>query len=242
LSKAHNLNGRRSQEAVPHILVVDDEEDILELLEYNLSKEGFRVSVARDGIEALSSTHAERPDLIILDIMMPRMDGIEFCHAIRGHASLRTIPILMLTAMSEEEDHVRGLDIGADIYLSKPISLPVLVSQTRALLRSRERSETPPDRIRIHNLEIDRDRFRVFKTTGTAEEEIRLPRKEFELLYCLASRPGIAFSRQDLLDQVWGTDVYVVDRTVDVHVRKIREKIGDDYIETIKGIGYRFRD
>jgi two-component system alkaline phosphatase synthesis response regulator PhoP len=229
-------------ERTPHVLVVDDEDDILDLLHYNLSKEGFRVSMARDGVEALASAESDRPDVIILDIMMPRMDGIEFCRSVRRHASLRTVPVLMLTARSEEEDHVRGLDVGADIYLSKPISLPVLISQTRALLRSRDRSETPPDRIQIHDLEVDRDRFRVFRRRGGAEEEIRLPRKEFELLFFLASRPGIAFSRQDLLDQVWGTDVYVVDRTVDVHVRKIREKIGDDYIETIKGVGYRFRD
>ena len=231
-----------SSEGSPHILVVDDEDDILDLLSYNLSKEGFRISVARDGVEALTAAEADKPDLIVLDIMMPRMDGIEFCRIIRKHASLRMTPVLMLTARSEEEDHVRGLDVGADIYLSKPISLPVLISQTRALLRSRDRSETPPDRIQIHDLEIDRDRFRVFRSGGADEEEIRLPRKEFELLYFLASRPGIAFSRQDLLDQVWGTDVYVVDRTVDVHVRKIREKIGGDYIETIKGVGYRFRD
>lgn len=242
LKKSQDLNGKTTRDTVHHVLVVDDEDDILELLEYNLSKEGFRVSVARDGVEALNVAQADRPDLVILDIMMPRMDGIECCDTLRGHATLRTIPVMMLTARSEEEDHVRGLDVGADIYLSKPISLPVLMSQTKALLRSRDRSESPPNRIRIHDLEIDRDRFRVFRRTGAEEEEIRLPRKEFELLFHLASRPGIAFSRQELLDHVWGMDVYVVDRTVDVHVRKIREKIGDDYIETIKGVGYRFRD
>ncbi len=237
-----NSNGGTQTEKGAHILVVDDEDDILDLLKYNLEKEGFEVSVARDGVEALSLAEAVRPDLIILDIMMPRMDGIEACAAIRKHAVLRTVPVLMLTAMSEEEDHVKGLDVGADIYLNKPISLPVLISQTRALLRSQERSESPPDRITIYDLEIDRDRFRVFRKADGADEEIRLPRKEFELLYYLASRPGIAFSRQDLLDHVWGTDVFVVDRTVDVHVKKIREKIGGDYIETIKGVGYRFRD
>ncbi|NNE47950.1 MAG: response regulator transcription factor [Rhodothermales bacterium] len=226
----------------PHILVVDDEDDIVELLEYNLASEGYRVSVARDGIEAMKKAQQDRPDLIILDVLMPRMGGIEFCDAIRQDARLRTIPILMLTAMSEEEDHVRGLEVGADIYLTKPISLPVLVSQTKALLRSSERIEDPPDRIQIHDLDIDRDRYRVFRNTNEGVEEIRLPRKEFELLFALASRPGIAYTRQDLLDLVWGTDVLVVDRTVDVHVRKIREKIGDDYIETIKGVGYRFKD
>jgi two-component system alkaline phosphatase synthesis response regulator PhoP len=226
----------------PHVLVVDDEDDIVDLLRYNLSKEGYRVSIARDGIEAMTSVQEDRPDLIILDIMMPRMNGIEFCDAIRKDALLRTIPIMMLTAMSDEEDHVKGLEIGADIYLAKPISVPILISQTKALLRSSERIETPPDLIRIHDLDIDRDRFRVFRNTTDSVDEIRLPRKEFELLFAMACRPGIALSRKELLDLVWGTDVYVVDRTVDVHVRKIREKIGDDYIETIKGVGYRFKD
>ncbi len=226
----------------PHVLVVDDEDDIVDLLQYNLSKEGYRVSVARDGVEAMTSTQEDRPDLIILDIMMPRMNGIEFCDAVRKDALLRSIPIMMLTAMSDEEDHVKGLEIGADIYLAKPISVPILISQTKALLRSSERIETPPDLIRIHDLDIDRDRFRVFRATADSVDEIRLPRKEFELLFALASRPGIALSRKELLDLVWGTDVYVVDRTVDVHVRKIREKIGDEYIETIKGVGYRFKD
>lgn len=225
-----------------HVLVVDDEDDIVDLLQYNLSKEGYRVSVARDGVEAMTSTQEDRPDLIILDIMMPRMNGIEFCDAVRKDALLRSIPIMMLTAMSDEEDHVKGLEIGADIYLAKPISVPILISQTKALLRSSERIETPPDLIRIHDLDIDRDRFRVFRATADSVDEIRLPRKEFELLFALASRPGIALSRKELLDLVWGTDVYVVDRTVDVHVRKIREKIGDEYIETIKGVGYRFKD
>jgi len=225
-----------------HVLVVEDEDDIVDLLQYNLSKEGYRVSVARDGVEAMTSTQEDRPDLIILDIMMPRMNGIEFCDAVRKDALLRSIPIMMLTAMSDEEDHVKGLEIGADIYLAKPISVPILISQTKALLRSSERIETPPDLIRIHDLDIDRDRFRVFRATADSVDEIRLPRKEFELLFALASRPGIALSRKELLDLVWGTDVYVVDRTVDVHVRKIREKIGDEYIETIKGVGYRFKD
>jgi two-component system alkaline phosphatase synthesis response regulator PhoP len=229
-------------DAAPHVLVVDDEDDIVDLLRYNLSKEGYRVSVARDGVEAMTSAQENRPDLIILDIMMPRMNGIDVCDAIRKDVLLRTIPIMMLTAMSEEEDHVKGLESGADIYLAKPISVPILISQTKALLRSSERSEAPPDLIRIHDLDIDRDRFRVFRSTADSVDEIRLPRKEFELLFALASRPGIALSRKELLDLVWGTDVYVVDRTVDVHVRKIREKIGEDYIETIKGVGYRFKD
>lgn len=224
------------------ILVVDDEDDILDLLDYNLRNEGYQVELARDGIEALEKAQVDTPDVIILDVMMPRMDGIEFCRTLRSHAVLRSVPVLMLTAKSEEEDHVIGLDVGADIYLTKPISLPVLLSQTNALIRSRDRSDTPPEKLSVHDLEIDRDRFRVYRMQGGEAEEFRLPRKEFELLYFLASKPGIVFSRSDLLDTVWGTDVYVVDRTVDVHVRKIREKIGSEYIQTVKGVGYRFKE
>ena len=234
--------GRGPADSAGHVLVVDDEDDILDLLDYNLRKEGYEVDLARDGIEALAKTQSRTPDVIILDVMMPRMDGIEFCRAVRGHAVLRSVPILMLTARSDEHDHVTGLDVGADIYLTKPISLPVLLSQTKALLRSRTLSENPPDRLTVHDLEIDKDRFRVFKHAEVGVQEIRLPRKEFELLYFLASRPGMVFGRAELLDTVWGTDVYVVDRTVDVHVRKIREKIGSDYIETVKGVGYRFKE
>ena len=226
----------------PKVLVVDDEDDILDLLQYNLEREGFEVVLARDGTEALSVAEAEMPDLIILDIMMPRMDGIEVCRRIRQDAQLRTIPILMLTALSGEDDHVKGLDVGADIYLSKPLSIPVLVSQSKALLRGARRYEEPPDLLRVHDLEVDRDRYLVFKGTGEEREELRLPRKEFELLYFLASHPGKVFSRQELLDHVWGRDVYVVDRTVDVHVRKIREKLGSEYIETVKGVGYKFME
>ncbi len=238
-----NVNRSASTpQARGRILVVDDEDDILDLLDYNLRKEGYHVDLARDGIEALEKAQADSPDVIILDVMMPRMDGIEFCRTIRSHAVLRSVPILMLTAKSEEEDHVAGLDVGADIYLTKPISLPVLLSQTNALLRSRDRSENPPEKLSVHDLEIDRDRFRVLKIQNGESEEYRLPRKEFELLYFLASKPGIVFSRTELLDTVWGTDVYVVDRTVDVHVRKIREKIGSEYIQTVKGVGYRFKE
>ncbi|NBC15955.1 MAG: response regulator [Bacteroidetes bacterium] len=232
-----------SQPDIPHkVLVVDDEDDILDLLQYNLEREGFEVVLARDGVEALSKAEDEKPDLIILDIMMPRMDGIEVCRRLRQDAQLRTIPILMLTALSGEEEHVEGLDVGADIYLSKPISIPVLVSQSKALLRGVRRYEEPPDLLRVHDLEVDRDRYLVFRERDDEREEMRFPRKEFELLYFLASHPGKVFSRQELLDHVWGRDVYVVDRTVDVHVRKIREKLGSEYIETVKGVGYKFME
>lgn len=224
----------------PLILIVDDEDDILDLVKYNIEKEGFDTLTARDGAEAVDIAAKQRPDLIILDIMMPRMDGIEASRRLREHAQLRSTPILMLTAKSEEEDHVAGLEEGGDIYLTKPISIPILISQVKALLRGSSRYETQPDVLRILDLEIDRDRYVVRK--GDDDTGTRLARKEFDLLYFFASRPGKVFSRQELLDRVWGRDVYVVDRTIDVHVRKIREKIGQDYIETIKGVGYRFRD
>ncbi len=227
-------------EAQAKILVVDDEDDILDLMEYNLHRAGFEVVLARDGVEGLRKAEAEAPSLIVLDILMPNMDGIEVCRRLRQSAHLRQIPILMLTALSSDEDHVRGLDVGADIYLSKPISVPVLLSQIKALLRTQRRTEEPPDLLRIHDLEIDRDRYLVFR--GSDKEELRFPRKEFELLYFLASHPGKVFTRQELLDHVWGRDVYVVDRTVDVHVRKIREKLSNIYIETVKGVGYKFME
>jgi two-component system alkaline phosphatase synthesis response regulator PhoP len=229
------------EERSPFILIVDDEDDILSLLRYNFTAVGLRTGVARDGIEALSIAEGDPPDLVVLDIMMPRMDGIETCRAFRQHAVLRKTPILMLTAMPGEEKQIEGLDVGADIYLSKPISIPVLISQVRALLRTASREEATPDILTIRGLRIDRDRYRVF-LSEEEEEELRFPRKEFELLFFLAAHPGKVFSRQELLDNIWGTDVYVVDRTVDVHIRKIREKIGDHYIETVKGVGYRFTE
>ena len=226
----------------PTVLVVDDEEDLLSLLEYNLKQETFQVKLARDGVEAIEKAREHEPDLIILDIMMPKMDGIEVCQKLRKDAHLRTIPIMMLTARTEEDDQVEGLDVGADIYLGKPVSVSVIVSQAKALLRSARRYDHPPDQIEIHNLRIDRDRYLVYQEDEGEETEMRLPRKEFELLYFLASHPGKVFSRQEILDEVWGRDVYVVDRTVDVHIRKIREKIGSEHIETVKGVGYRFKE
>lgn len=224
------------------MLLVDDEEDILELLHYNLQNEGFEVSRAHDGVEALEQAESLDPDLIVLDIMMPNMNGLEVCRRLRRHAHLRTIPILMLTALSDEEDHVKGLDVGADIYLPKPISVPVFVSQVKALVRGARRSETPPNLLTVHDLEVDRDRYLVYRQEGGERLSLRFPRKEFELLHFLASHPGKVFTRQELLDQVWGPDVYVVDRTVDVHIRKIREKLGSAYVETVKGVGYKFRE
>ncbi|MEZ4702239.1 MAG: response regulator transcription factor [Rhodothermales bacterium] len=223
------------------ILVVDDEEDLLELLQYNLEKEGFRVLLAPNGLEGIDVARREKPDLIVLDIMMPGLDGIEVCRRLRSDALLRNTPILMLTARTEEEAQVQSLDIGADIYLPKPVSIPVLISQIKALVRTAHRTEKQPAFLSLDDLEIDRDRYLVFQKSNGETIEHRLPRKEFELLYFLASYPGKVFSRQDVLDKVWGHDVYVVDRTVDVHIRKIREKLGNDIIETVKGIGYKFK-
>lgn len=238
------LSEKESHTAPPDgahtILIVDDEDDIIELLQYNLSKEGYETASATNGIEGIELARKIKPSLIILDIMMPGMDGIEVCKRLRQDAHLMHTPVLMLTARTEEEIQVQGLDVGADIYFSKPISIPVLFSQIRALLRGANRSDSKPQILTIHDLEVDRDRYLVYQTQAGGKQEIRLPRKEFELLYFIASHPGKVFSRQELLDQVWGHDVYVVDRTVDVHVRKIREKLGNDYIETVKGVGYKF--
>jgi two-component system alkaline phosphatase synthesis response regulator PhoP len=225
------------------ILLVDDEEDLLDLLSYALQREGFDVLTAQDGVEALRIARAERPDLIVLDIMMPKMDGLETCQRLREDANLRLTPILMLTARSEERDEILGLDAGADDYLTKPTSPNLLVSHVRALLRRSERTEAATTtQLRVHDLVIDRDRYLVTRVADGEEETFRLPRKEFELLYFLASHPGKVFTREELLNQVWGPDVYVVDRTVDVHVRKIREKIGSEYIETVKGVGYKLNE
>ena len=225
----------------PCVLVVDDEPDLVELLQYALETEGFTVLTATDGVAGLSLAEAERPDLIVVDIMMPRMDGIALTEQIRERAALRLTPILMLTARTDERDEIAGLEAGADDYLPKPVSPKRLVSRVKALLRRVEREEeATTTQIRVHDLVVDRDRYVVERPASG--ETFRLPRKEFELLFFLASHPGRVFERDELLSAVWGADVVVVDRTVDVHVRKIREKIGSDYIETVKGVGYRLAE
>ncbi len=216
------------------ILLVDDEADILELLEYNLEQEGFEVVKAMDGEEAVALAKKEKPDLVLLDIMMPRMDGIEACRQIRALPGLESVYVIFLTARSEEYSELAGFDVGADDYISKPIKPRVLLSRIHAVLR-RDSSTALSPVVRVRDLEIIRDEYVVKK----AGEPLTLPRKEFELLFFLASRSGKVFSREKLLENVWG-DVFVVDRTVDVHVRKLREKIGDHYIKTIKGVGYKF--
>lgn len=219
------------------ILVVDDEQDLLEIISYNLKKEGYNVIVAENGRAGLELAKEHKPDLILLDIMMPVLDGIQVCKMIKEDIHLKKIPVVFLTARAEEEMEVKGLDSGADDFLPKPISNKKLISRVRTVFRRFEEAEQEENSLAVHDMLIDRDRYLVQK----GEEQITLPKKEFELLYFLASRKGKVLNRQTLLNEIWGNNVYVVDRTVDVHVRKIREKIGDDYIETVKGVGYRFK-
>jgi two-component system alkaline phosphatase synthesis response regulator PhoP len=218
------------------ILVVDDESDILELLKYNLSKEGYDVKTALDGIKGVEVAKGFKPDLIILDIMMPKQDGVETCRQIREVPDLANAFIIFLTARSEEYSEVAAFDMGADDYITKPIKPRALVSRINSLFRRDSKKNKESASIGIKGLEIDRSSY----TVKLNDEIINLPKKEFELLYFLAQNTGKVFSRDELLQNIWGTDVYVLARTVDVHIRKVREKIGDDYIVTVKGVGYKF--
>lgn len=220
------------------ILVVDDEQDLLDLIEYNLKKEGYGVFKAENGQDGIKMAREHSPSLVLLDIMMPKMDGLEVCSQMRADAELKHIPIIFLTARGDEKTEVEGLDKGADDYITKPISTTKLISRIKAVLRRFSETEEEVQKLVVHDLEIDKDRYVV--TRG--KEEFQLPRKEFELLYYLASRKGKVRDRQTLLNKVWGDNIYVVDRTVDVHVRKIREKLGEHYIETVKGVGYKFKE
>jgi two-component system alkaline phosphatase synthesis response regulator PhoP len=218
------------------ILVVDDESDILELLKYNLAKEGYDVKVASDGVKGLDIAKSFIPDLIILDIMMPKQDGVETCRQIREVPELNNVFVIFLTARSEEYSEVAAFDMGADDYITKPIKPRALVSRINALFRRESKKKKESHKIVIEDLEIDRTSY----TVKLGEDRINLPKKEFELLFFLAQNPGKVFSRDELLQNIWGTDVYVLARTVDVHIRKVREKIGDSYISTVKGVGYKF--
>ncbi len=218
------------------VLVVDDEPDILELLEYNLLKEGYEVQTARDGRTAVDKAASFLPEVILLDIMMPHMDGVETCRLLRDNADLSGTYILFLTARSEEYSEIAAFQQGADDYILKPIKPRALMSRIGAFFRREEEKGNEEDRIDVRDLAIDKISYTV-KKEG---REISFPKKEFELLYFLAKNPGKVFSRDNLLKRVWGTDVSVVARTVDVHIRKIREKIGEGYIKTIKGVGYKF--
>lgn len=220
------------------ILVVDDEKDLLDLIEYNLKKEGFAVLKAENGEEGIEKAKEHKPDLVLMDIMMPKMDGMEAVETMRADEDLKSIPIIFLTARSDEKTEVEGLDKGGDDYITKPISTTKLISRIKAVMRRFDETTEDVNRLDVHDLSIDKDRYIVKR----GDEEFQLPRKEFELLYYLASRKGKVRDRQTLLNKVWGDNIYVVDRTVDVHVRKIREKLGDHYIETVKGVGYRFKE
>jgi len=219
------------------ILIVDDEKDILELLEYNLVKEGFAVMKAPDGEAALVIARTNVFDLILLDIMMPKLDGIETCRRLREIPDCKNTYIVFLTARAEEYSELAGFDAGADDYIAKPIKPRVLLSRIKAILRRGLESPEPSKAsLKVGELEIIRDEYVVYKN-GVP---INLPRKEFELLYFLASKPGKVYPREVLLERIWGSDVLVVDRTIDVHIRKLREKLGENCIQTIKGVGYKF--
>lgn len=217
------------------ILIVDDEEDILELLDYNLSKEGFHVFRANNGKDGVDIAGKEKPDIILLDIMMPVMDGIQACQEIRKIEDLKDAYIIFLTARVEEYSEIAGFSAGADDYISKPIKPGALVSRIQTVLKRQQKSDDS-DELNFEDLKIDRKSFEV----TYKENKVHFARKEFELLYLLAGNPGKVYSRNDILDNIWGNDVYVGDRTIDVHIRKIREKVGSKIIKTVKGVGYKF--
>lgn len=218
------------------VLVVDDEPDILELLQYNFSKEGYEVQTVDDGLKALDAVKSFEPQLILLDIMMPYMDGVETCRRIRELPQGKDVYIIFLTARSEEYSEVAAFDVGADDFITKPIKPRALMSRVAALFRRGTNTAKDTDRIISGDLIIDRSSYTVTRS----DESMTLPKKEFELLSFLAQNPNKVFSRDDLLHNIWGTDVYVLARTVDVHIRKVREKIGEGYIQTVKGVGYKF--
>lgn len=220
------------------ILLVDDEEDILEFLSYNLRKEGYTVFTANNGQDGIALAKANTPHLIILDVMMPGMDGMETCHLLRQEKSLEGAVIIFLTARSEDYSQIAGFDAGADDYVSKPVRPKVLISRIKALLRRTKPVVETGHLTSVSNLVIDREKYLVFKDG----KSITLPRKEFELLALLASKPNKVFSREEIYDKIWGDNVIVGDRTIDVHIRKLREKIEMDNIRTVKGIGYKFEE
>ena len=218
------------------ILLVDDEQDILEIVGYNLSQEGYKIVTASNGKEAISVAKKERPQLIIMDVMMPEMDGMEACENIRKIPELQNTIITFLTARSEDYSQVAGFDAGADDYITKPIKPKLLVSKVKALLRRLKEETVVNDTINVGGIIINREEYKIIMQ----DREVVLPRKEFELFYLLASKPGKVFKREEILDKVWGNDVIVGGRTIDVHIRKLREKIGEELFKTIKGVGYKF--
>ena len=219
------------------ILIVDDEPDIRELIEYNLKKEGYQVFTASNGQEGVSEAKRSHPDLIILDIMMPKMDGIEACRVLRTMNEFKNTFMVFLTARSEEYSEIAGFNVGADDYIAKPIKPRALVSRINAILRRNTQSDEPVEnKLEIADLTIDRETYLVYRNG----EKIVLAKKEFELLYLLASKPGKVYTREVILKSIWEDSVVVTNRTIDVHIRKLREKLGEDYISTVKGVGYKF--
>lgn len=217
------------------ILLVDDEPDILEIVRYNLVAEGYKVKTAENGLEAISKAKKSKPHLILLDVMMPEMNGIEACRKIRELPELSETVIAFLTARGEDYSELAGFDAGADDYITKPIKPKVLVGRVKGLLRRFKTPEVEKN-MKFGNLTIIQDEYKIL----LGNEELSLPRKEFELLSLLASQPGKVFKREDILNLIWGLDVIVGDRTIDVHIRKLREKIGDEKFKTVKGVGYKF--
>lgn len=219
------------------ILLVDDEPDILEIVKYNLSSEGYNVFTAKNGVEGVAKANKKKPHLIILDVMMPEMDGIEACEIIRNTSGLENTIITFLTARGEDYSQVAGFDAGADDYITKPIKPKVLVSKVKALLRRlKEDSTQQEDIVKVGNIIINREEYKIVNNG----QEMVLPRKEFELLALLTSKPSKVFKREVILDRVWGNEVVVGGRTIDVHIRKLREKIGEEHFKTVKGVGYKF--
>ena len=216
------------------IFVVDDDEDIRELLKYNLEKSGHEVTLCENGLVCIEKLQQRKPDLILLDVMIPEMDGIEVCESLKSSSENNDILICFLTARSEDYSQIAGLEAGGDDYVAKPIKPKVLISRVHALLRRKELVK--PNPVEVIELQINREKYIVIKDG----KEVHLPRKEFELIALLSSRPNFVFKRDVILETVWGTDIIVGDRTIDVHIRKLREKIGEKYITTVKGIGYKF--
>lgn len=216
------------------VLIVDDEKDILDILKYNLSNHGYEVETAENGVDALAKMKTFKPELILLDIMMPNKDGIQTCIEIRANKEYDNTIIIFLTALSDEKSEIRGLEIGADDYIAKPIKPKLLLSRVQSAFRRLQKEDA--NTISFTDLEINREKFLVIHKG----QEVQLPRKEFELFALLASKPGRVFLRNEILEKVWGSEVIVGDRTIDVHVRKIRQKLNADYIATVKGVGYKF--
>ncbi|GGG17451.1 DNA-binding response regulator [Pontibacter amylolyticus] len=236
VGKHNPKNVQTPNQAHYKILVVDDDPDIVELLQYNLAREGYDVAQADNGKKAIEVANTFKPDVILMDVMMPVLDGIAACRQLREDQDFRHTHIIFLTARSEEFSEVAAFDAGADDFITKPIKPRALLSRLAAYARRDAQQEEQEQVIEIGGLRIDRTSFAVYK----GQEKITLPKKEFELLAFLAATPNKVFTREELLNNVWGSDVYVIARTVDVHIRKVREKIGDDQIRTIKGVGYKF--